>query len=160
MVGELYAQTTSSPPTPITPPVDPTIQKLQQDILSLQNEINKMRTEAEWKSEARSGGQASATSHRSEYTIQTETLWVEFIALFDERRKREKRSPTKMYNAISGEIGLSPATLASFYHHQKSSQITSLDKIGSWIEKEGKKKDTYFSSMGSSSNNDNDYNDG
>jgi len=38
------------------PPVDPTIQKLKQDILSLHNEINKMRTEAEWKSEARSGG--------------------------------------------------------------------------------------------------------
>ena len=49
-------RTASSPLTSITPPVDPTIQKLKQDILSLHNEINKMRTEAEWKSEARSGG--------------------------------------------------------------------------------------------------------
>ena len=49
-------KTTSSPPTSIIPPVDPTIQKLKQDILSLQKEINKMRTETEWKSEARSGG--------------------------------------------------------------------------------------------------------
>ncbi|CAG8779629.1 11645_t:CDS:2, partial [Ambispora leptoticha] len=69
-------------------------------------------TEAEWKSEARSRGQASIQSYRSEYSTETETLWVEFTVLFDERRKREKRSPTKMYNALSGEIDLSPATLA------------------------------------------------
>ncbi|CAG8590871.1 3254_t:CDS:2 [Ambispora gerdemannii] len=135
-------KTTSSPPTSIIPPVDPTIQKLKQDILSLQNEINKMRTEAEWKSEART----SATSHRSEYPVEIETLWVEFTVLFDERRKREKRSPTKMYNVLSEEIGLSPSTLAKFYQHQKSPQRTSLDKIENWIEREGKKKDTYFGS--------------
>jgi len=57
-----------------------------------------------------------------------------------------------MYNVLSEEIELSPATLASFYRHQKSPQRTSLDKIETWVEKEGKKKDTYFSSMGSSSN--------
>jgi len=97
-------------------------------------------------------GQESARSHKSEYSDETETLWVEFTALFNERRKRDGRSPTKMYNALSEEIGLSPATLASFYRHQKSLQKTSLDKIEAWVEKEGKKKDTYFSSIGSSSN--------
>jgi len=59
--------------------------------------------------------QASVQSYRSEYSPETETLWVEFTALFDERRKREKRSPTKMYNVLSEEIGLSPFTLAKFY---------------------------------------------
>ncbi|CAG8711176.1 13762_t:CDS:2 [Acaulospora colombiana] len=113
---------TSSPPTSITPPVDPTIQKLKQDILSLQNEINKMRTEAEWKSEARSGGQASATSYRSEYLVEIETLWVEFTTLFDERRKREKRSPTKMYNVLSEEIG------SAHPHLQNSISIKNLLK--------------------------------
>jgi len=44
-------------------------------------------------------GQESARSHKSEYPDETETLWVEFTTLFNERRKREKRSPTKMYNA-------------------------------------------------------------
>ena len=97
-------------------------------------------------------GRESVRSHKSEYPDETETLWFEFTALFNERRKRERRSPTKMYNVLSEEIELSPATLASFYRHQKSPQRTSLDKIETWIEKEGKKKDTYFSSMGSSSN--------
>ena len=101
-------------------------------------------------------GQESVRSHKSEYSDETETLWVEFTALFNERRKRDGRSPTKMYNALSEEIGLSPATLASFYRHQKSLQKTSLDKIEAWVEKEGKKKDTYFSSIGSSSNEFND----
>jgi len=98
-------------------------------------------------------GQESARSHKSEYPDETETLRVGFTALFNERRKREKRSPTKMYNALSLEIDLSPSTLAKFYQHQKSPQRTSLDKIETWIEKEEKKKDTYFSSIGSSSNN-------
>ncbi|CAG8575208.1 12662_t:CDS:2 [Cetraspora pellucida] len=72
-------------------------------------------------------------------------LWIEFTAIFNERRKREKRSPTKMYNALFEKIGLSPFTLAKFYQHQKSPQRTSLDKIENWVDKEGKKKDTYFS---------------
>jgi len=80
-------------------------------------------------------------SHRIEYSSETETLWVEFTAIFNERRKREKRSPTKMYNVLSEEIDLSPSTLAKFYQHQKSPQRTSLDKIENWVEKEGKKKD-------------------
>jgi len=40
----------------------------------------------------------------------------------------EKRSPAQMYNVLSGEIGLSPITLASFYRHQKWPQRI-LDKI-------------------------------
>ncbi|CAJ0749618.1 14570_t:CDS:2 [Entrophospora sp. SA101] len=52
--------------TPISPPVDQTIyKKLEKAILTLNNEINKMRTEAEWRSEARIGGQASAQIYRS-----------------------------------------------------------------------------------------------
>ncbi|CAG8619640.1 7693_t:CDS:2 [Ambispora gerdemannii] len=81
-------------------------------ILVLNNEIIRMRTEAEWKSEARR--QASVQSHRTEYSSETETLWVEFTAIFNERRKREKRSLTKMYNVLSEEIDLSPSTLAKF----------------------------------------------
>jgi len=91
-------------------------------------------------------GQESARSHKSEYFDETETLWVEFTALFNEKRKRDGRSPTKTYNVLSEEIGLSPATLARFYQHQKSRQRTSLDKIENWVEREGKKKDTYFGS--------------
>ncbi|CAG8548503.1 11622_t:CDS:2 [Ambispora gerdemannii] len=136
-------------------PSDPSIKNIEKSILALTNDINRMRTETEWKSEIRSQGQES-TSHRSEYPDETETLWVEFTALFDERRKREGRSPTKMYNALADEIGLSPATLASFYRHQRSPQRTSLDKIGTWVEKEGKKKDTYFSNIGSSNEFNND----
>jgi len=40
-----------------------------------------------------------------------------------------------MCNVLYGEIGLSPTTVSSFYHHQKSPQRTSLDKIEAWIEK-------------------------
>jgi hypothetical protein len=50
----------SPAPTPIPSPIPATInvdiKKLEQAILALNNEIIKMRTEAEWKSEARSGG--------------------------------------------------------------------------------------------------------
>ncbi|RGB27940.1 hypothetical protein C1646_746093 [Rhizophagus diaphanus] len=34
--------------------------------------------------------------------------WVEFTAIFDQRRKKEKRSPSQMYAVLSAEIGLSP----------------------------------------------------
>ncbi|RHZ54946.1 hypothetical protein Glove_421g116 [Diversispora epigaea] len=132
-------------PTPIPATADQKIKKLEQAFLSLQNEINKMRTEVEWRSEARSGGQASITSFSSEYSTEIETLWVEFTALFDERRKREKCSPTKIYNALSIEINLSSATLASFYRHQKIPLKTSLDKIEAWIEKKTEKKITRLS---------------
>ena len=37
-------------------PSDPSIQKLEKAILTLNNEINRMRTEIEWKSEIRSQG--------------------------------------------------------------------------------------------------------
>jgi len=74
-------------------------------------------------------GRASTTSHRSEYSDGTEATWVEFTYLFDERRKREGRSPATMYNVLSEEIGLSPATLSGFYRHQKKPHVTTLDKI-------------------------------
>lgn len=48
----------------------------------------------------------------SEYSEETE---IEFTAIFDQRRKKEKRSPSQMYTVLSAEIGLSPGTLASFY---------------------------------------------
>ncbi len=55
--------------------------------------------------------------------------WVEFTALFNQKRKKENHSHTQMYNFLSNEIGLSPATLASFYHNQKAPRITSIDKL-------------------------------
>ncbi|RHZ71208.1 hypothetical protein Glove_261g95 [Diversispora epigaea] len=110
-----------------------------------------MCTKVEWRSEARSRGQAFITSFRSEYSTEIETLWVEFTVLFDERRKREKCSPTKIYNALSIEINLNSATLASFYRHQRAPQTTSLDKIEAWVEKENWKKDNSIIISGSSS---------
>ena len=100
----------------------------------------------------------SSTSHvsmgqYSEYTDEYETYWVEFTALFNNRRKREARSPTQLYNILSIEIGLSASTLASFYRHQKSPRRTSMDKIIEWVEKEGNKKSVSFSDNSSSSNN-------
>ncbi|RHZ81532.1 hypothetical protein Glove_119g15 [Diversispora epigaea] len=94
------------------------IKDLKRDMLTLKNDMNRIQNETEWRSEARSQ------------------------AIFNERRKREKRSPTKMYNALSDEIDLSPSTLAKFYQHQKSPQRTSLDKIEAWVEKENWKKDS------------------
>src|ERR1051325_6200775 len=96
----------------------------------------------------------SSTSHvsmgqYSEYTDEYETYWVEFTALFNNRRKREGRSPTQMYNILSIEIGLSASTLASFYRHQKSPRRTSMDKIIEWVEKEGNKKSVSFSDSSS-----------
>ena len=93
--------------------------------------------------------------------------WVEFTAIFDERRKRENRSPTQMYNILSQEIGLSPATLASFYRYQKIPRATTMDKIMLWVDREGKSKVSFASSSNSSSstsrtftrNNDSDNND-
>ena len=57
---------------------------------------------------------------------------MEFTALFNQRRRRERRSHTQLYNVISQEIHLSSATLASFYRHQKTPRTTSLDKIQEW----------------------------
>ncbi|CAG8811524.1 24805_t:CDS:2, partial [Dentiscutata erythropus] len=126
-------------PTPIPVTINTDIDELKQDMLAIKNEIVRMQSDAEWRSEVRR--QASIQSHRSEYIIVTETLWVEFTALFDERRKRDKCSPTKIYNALSIEIGLSPATLATFYRHQRAPLTTSLDKIEIWVKRENKKKD-------------------
>ena len=99
----------------------------------------------------------SSTSHvsmgqYSEYTDEYETYWVEFTALFNNRRKKEGRSPTQLYNILSIEIGLSASTLASFYRHQKIPRRTSMDKIIEWVEKEGNKKVVSFSNSSSSSN--------
>src|ERR1044071_4065590 len=99
----------------------------------------------------------SSTSHvsmgqYSEYTDEYETYWVEFTALFNNRRKKEGRSPTQLYNILSIEIGLSASTLASFYRHQKTPRRTSMDKIIEWVEKEGNKKVVSFSNSSSSSN--------
>ncbi|CAJ0768922.1 8991_t:CDS:2, partial [Entrophospora sp. SA101] len=85
---------------------DPATKNIEKTILALNNEISKMRTESEWKSETQSLGRASITSHRSEYSDGTEATWVEFTYLFDERRKREGRSPATMYNVLSEEIRL------------------------------------------------------
>ncbi|CAH1766602.1 925_t:CDS:2, partial [Entrophospora sp. SA101] len=100
---------------------------IEKAILALNNEISKMHTESEWKSETQSQDETEAT-------------WVEFTYLFDERRKREGRSPATMYNVLSEEIGLGPATLSGFYRHQKKPHVTTLDKIEAWLDKEGKKK--------------------
>lgn len=81
--------------------------------------------------------------------------WVEFTAIFDERRKKEKKSPTQLYNALSQEIGLSPATLASFYRHQKNPRTTSMDKIVPWIEREGKRRVSFANNNSSSSSSSN-----
>ncbi|RHZ47847.1 hypothetical protein Glove_566g40 [Diversispora epigaea] len=140
-------------------------------MLAIKNENAKMRNESEWRSEVRSRGQASIQSYRSEYPTATETLWVEFTVLFDERRKREKRSPclfavtsqSQILNKLIISLILSiylflnlrrkRAILASFYRHQKSPQHTSLDKIEAWIEREGKKKDSSVIISNSSRNN-------
>jgi len=100
-------------------------------------------------------GRASITSHRSEYSDGTEAIWVEFTYLFDGRRKREGRSPATMYNVLSEEIRLSPATLSGFYRHQKKPHVTTLDKIEAWVDKEGKKKDKFVSSSSSGRNKNN-----
>ena len=99
----------------------------------------------------------SSTSHvsmgqYSKYMNEYEMYWVEFTALFNNRRKREARSPTQLYNILSIEIGLSASTLASFYRHQKSPRRTSMDKIIEWVEKEGNKKSVSFSDSSSSNN--------
>ncbi|CAJ0647499.1 7375_t:CDS:2 [Entrophospora sp. SA101] len=134
--------------------VDPATKNIEKTILALNNEISKMRTESEWKNETQSLGRASITSHRSEYPDETESTWVEFTYLFDERRKREGRSPATMYNVLSEEIRLSPATLSGFYRHQKKPLVTTLDKIEAWVDKEGKKKDkSVSSSSGRNKNN-------
>src|SRR6266498_3991643 len=89
----------------------------------------------------------------SKYTDEYETYWVEFTALFNNRRKREGRSPTQLYNILSIEIGLSASTLVSFYYHQKSPRRTFMDKIIEWVEKEENKKVVSFSDSSSSSSN-------
>jgi len=133
---------------------------LERTVLTLSNELQRMRTEAEWRNDTASqagSNRFSSTSHvsmgqYSEYTDEYETYWVEFTALFNNRRKREGRSPTQMYNILSIEIGLSASTLASFYRHQKSPRRTSIDKIIEWVEKEGNKKSVSFSDSSSSNN--------
>lgn len=84
---------------------------------------------------------ASHITHRTEYSDEIETIWVEFKALFDERRKREGRAPTNLYQVISIEMGLGASTIASFYRHQIAPRVTSIDKINSWIERETKRID-------------------
>jgi hypothetical protein len=69
------------------------------------------------------------------YMDEYETYWVKFMALFNNRRKRESRSLTQLYNILSIEIGLNASILASFYRHQKSPRRTSIDKIIEWVKR-------------------------
>ncbi|CAG8579518.1 12778_t:CDS:10 [Ambispora leptoticha] len=113
-------------PTPIPITVDPVTQKLKQDILALQNKITQIETEVEWKSEARSRATGPNIPLKPKLSGSNLPSYLE----------REKHSPTKMYNALSGEIDLSPATLASFYRHQRSlkSKIGLKKKTGKKIQ--------------------------
>ncbi|RHZ81860.1 hypothetical protein Glove_117g282 [Diversispora epigaea] len=52
-------------PHPIPATLDTTIKDLKRDILALKNDMNRMQNETEWRSEARSQGQASVLSHRN-----------------------------------------------------------------------------------------------
>jgi hypothetical protein len=79
--------------------------------------------------------------------------WVEFTAIFDQRRKKGNRSPTQMYNILSDEIGLSPGTIASFYHHHTNPRKTTMDKLTLWIEREGKRVVSFASNSSSNINN-------
>jgi hypothetical protein len=72
--------------------------------------------------------------------------WVESTAIFDQRRKKDKRSPSQIYNILSDEIGLSPA---SFYRHQRHPRKASMDKIISWIENEEKRVVSFANSSNS-----------
>ncbi|CAJ0650000.1 1925_t:CDS:2 [Entrophospora sp. SA101] len=153
---------------------DPATKNIEKAILALNNEIratlnghgtyvpdnlsydaSELTHSRIYTNESNITGRASITSHRSEYPDKTEATWVEFTYLFDERRKREGRSPATMYNVLSEEIRLSPATLSGFYRHQKKPHVTTLDKIEAWVDKEGKKKDKSVSSGGSSGRNKN-----
>ncbi|CAI2194648.1 541_t:CDS:2, partial [Funneliformis geosporum] len=86
----------------------------------------------------------ASSGHRSIYNDDLEMYWNEFVAIFDQKRKRGGRSPTQMYNILSEEIRLSPATLASFYRHQKVPRVTTMDILIPWIEREGRKRVVRF----------------
>ncbi|RGB43676.1 hypothetical protein C1646_749464 [Rhizophagus diaphanus] len=75
----------------------------------------------------------------SEYSEEMEMYLDEFTAIFDQRRKKVNRSPSQMFDTLSTEIGLSKSTLANFYRHKTTPMKTSMDKIISWIEKEGER---------------------
>ncbi|CAJ0644830.1 13611_t:CDS:2 [Entrophospora sp. SA101] len=122
--------------------VDPATKNIEKAILALNNEISKMRTESEWKSETQS----------LEFILMSLTLQVAPLLQAIDRNihmklklpglnlptsltKEEKekgRSPATMYNVLSEEIRLGPATLSGFYHHQKKPHVTTLDKIEAW----------------------------
>src|SRR5687768_16836074 len=70
-------------------------------------------------------GHSSVRSHRSEYSNEIETIWNEFVYLFDERRKKIGCSHAKMYDVLSKEIKLSTGTLSGFYRHQKKPHVIS-----------------------------------
>ncbi|PKY51896.1 hypothetical protein RhiirA4_469199 [Rhizophagus irregularis] len=83
-----------------------------------------MHIENEWRNDAISQvgsnrfsfASCATISQYSEYSEETEIYWVEFTAIFNQKRKKGNRSPIQMYNILSDEIGLSPGTLAGFYH--------------------------------------------
>ncbi len=91
----------------------------------------------------------------SEYTDEYETYWVEFIVLFNNKRKREDHSLMQLYNILSIKIGLSISTLASFYWYQKSPRRISIDKIIEWVKKKRNKKSVSFFDSSSSNNSSN-----
>ncbi|GET53719.1 hypothetical protein GLOIN_2v906297 [Rhizophagus irregularis DAOM 181602=DAOM 197198] len=72
-------------------------------------------------------------------------------------KKHTRHSPQnvfgRMYNILSDEIGLSPGTLASFYHHRTNPRKTTMNKIIPWIEREGKRVVSFASSNSSIINN-------
>ncbi|PKY37546.1 hypothetical protein RhiirA4_450412 [Rhizophagus irregularis] len=54
---------------------------LKRTVLTLSNKLQRIHTEAEWRNDA---------IFQDEY----ETYWVEFTALFNNKRKREEHFPT------------------------------------------------------------------
>lgn len=130
--------------------------ELERTILAINNELQRMCTENNWKNNAISQGESqsaegvcmwfidcdllyvisdvysmppltagsnqfSSVSHiftglHFVYDDDTEMYWSKYVAIFDQKRKKVKKSSMQMYYILSREIGLSPAILASFYH--------------------------------------------
>ncbi|RGB34384.1 hypothetical protein C1646_668550 [Rhizophagus diaphanus] len=95
--------------------------ELERTVLVLNNEIQRIHTENEWKNDAITQGK------RSEYNDETEIYWVEFTAIFD----REEKGGIQMYNISEKKKGESKCII---YCLMKSDLILICAKINELLE--------------------------
>ncbi|CAJ0878002.1 11305_t:CDS:2, partial [Entrophospora sp. SA101] len=136
--------------------IDPATKNIEKSYLALNNEISKMRTESEWKSETQTLG----VTLKGHGTYVPDNLSYDASELTHSRIYTNESNITGCTSITSHRSEYPDKTEATWVEftssmkEEKEKGVPPLQyKIKAWVDKEGKKKDKFVSSSGSRNKN-------